>query len=367
MFKNFFLKHLQETEGKSAEICRFLDILKQLIRTPSVVGSEHSFFLSLKRELEEIGIKATLHEGLLVAEGNEPETGMISAHIDRHGLVCTGPNEFQYAAYITQNRGDLTGESVSEKTYQDIIGRFMHQRVQAYEPWSGAYLGLGTIDNAFMCERRSNLLFNVSGLEHLHAGTPVAYVDTLTYEDGYLSAQLDNVLSVAIILFLYERGYQGRAFFTAQEEVGKSWRFLLEWFRGHDLTTDSLLVLDTSPYPSRESADAQHIVLRDKDSNANFVSPLNKQIESICNQLSVKYGYKDNFIEELNKEFLAQGKPPYTLGSTEMGRLAKESDGSIQGTTFQLPTTGYHTTAETVSLDALEKALNVLEMLYIDQ
>lgn len=356
---------MQEIAGNSEEINRFLDILKQLIRTPSVVGAEHSFFLSLKRELEEIGIKATLYEGLLVAEGDDPDAGMISAHIDRHGLVCTGPNEFQYAAFIAQNRGDLTGDSVAEKTYKDIMGRFINQRVQAYDPWSGAYLGLGTIDNAYLCERRSNLLFNVRGLEHLYAGTPVAYVDTLTYEDGYLSAQLDNVLSAAIILFLYERGYQGRAFFTAQEEVGKSWRFLLEWFRGHDLSTDSLLVLDTSPFPSRETADAQNIVLRNKDANAEFVSPLTKQIESICDGFSINYGYKDVFIDNLNKEFLAQGKPPYSLGSTEMGRLTNASEGSIQGTTFQLPTTGYHTTAETVSLDSLEKALKVLATLYL--
>ncbi|MBT8348548.1 MAG: hypothetical protein KJP24_03700 [Sulfurovum sp.] len=218
MLKNFFLKQIQENYENSEEISRFLDILKQLIRTPSVVGAEHPFFLYLKRELEERGIQATLYEGLLVAEGNEPDKGMLSAHIDRHGLVCTGPNEFQYAAFIAQNRGDLTGDSVAEKTYKDIIGRFMNQRVQAYDPWSGAYLGLGTIDNAYMCDRRSNLLFNVRGLEYLDAGTPVAYVNGLLYEEGYLSAQLDNVLSAAIILFLYEKGYQGRAFLLRRKK-----------------------------------------------------------------------------------------------------------------------------------------------------
>ena len=365
MIKNFFLKHMQDTEENSEELIRFLDILKQLIRIPSVVGAEHSFFLYLKRELEERGIQATLYEGLLVAEGSEPDSGMLSAHIDRHGLVCTGPNEFQYAAFIAQNRGDLTGDSVAEKTYKDIIGRFINQRVQAYDPWSGAYLGLGTIDNSYLCERRSNLLFNVRGLEHLDAGTPVAYVDALQYEDGHLSAQLDNVLSAAIIVFLYEKGYQGRAFFTAQEEVGKSWRYLLEWFRGKDVTTDSLLVLDTSPFRSREDADAQHIVLRNKDANADFISPLTEEIESICDELSINYGYKDVYIENLNKEFELEGKPLYSLGSTEMGRLTNASEGTIQGTTFQLPTTGYHTTAETVSMDSLEKALKVLETLYL--
>jgi len=88
-------------------------------------------------------------------------------------------------------------------------------------------------------------------------------------------------------------------------------------------------------------------------------------LESICEEFSINYGYKDAFIEDLNKEFLSQGKPLYSLGSTEMGRLAKASDGTIQGTTFQLPTTGYHTTAETVSLESIEKALKVLETLYL--
>ena len=365
MFKEIFLKNIQETLGDATEVSRFLEILQQLIRTPSVVGAEHSFFLVLKRELEERGIQTTLYEGVLVAEGDDPEAGMISAHIDRHGLVCTGPNEFQYAAFTAHNRGDLTGNSVTEKTYKKIIERFIHQRVQAYDPWSGAHLGLGEIDNAYLCERRKNLFFNVKGLEHLYAGTPVAFVDALSYEEGHLSAQLDNVLSAAIILFLYERGYQGRAFFTASEEVGKSWRFLLEWFRGRDISTDELLVLDTSPFPDRKSADTQHIVLRNKDKNAVFSSPLSSKITALCDALNITYSYKDLFIEEKNKKLLAQNKSPNSLGSTEMGRLVYASKGSIQGTTFQLPTTGYHTTNETVSISAVLDAIKVLETLYI--
>ncbi|MFC2057307.1 peptidase M42 [Campylobacterota bacterium] len=365
MFKEIFLKHVRDIGGCTEEISRFLDILKQLIRTPSVVGAEHPFFLVLQRELDEMGIKTTLHEGVLVAEGDDPKVGMISAHIDRHGLVCTGPNEFQYAAFTAHNRGDLTGDSVAEKTYKDIIGRFIDQRVQAYDPWSGAYLGLGEINNAYFCDRRENLIFNVKGLEHLYAGTPVAFVDKLGYEEGHLFAQLDNVLSAAIILFLYERGYQGRSFFTASEEVGKSWRFLLEWFRERDISTDELLVLDTSPFPDRKTADAQHIVLRNKDANAAFSSPLTSKITALCDTLNITYGYKDLFIENKNVELLAHNKLPYSLGSTEMGRLVNASNGNIQGTTFQLPTTGYHTTGETVSIAAVLDAIKVLETLYI--
>ncbi|MBD3789231.1 MAG: peptidase M42 [Campylobacterales bacterium] len=345
----------------------FLDILKYLIRKPCVVGAEHPFFLSLKRELDEMGIRTTLYEGLLVAQGNQPYRGMLSAHIDRHGLICTGPNEFQYAAFMTQNRADLTGDSVSEQTYIAILERFAHQSVQAYEPWSGSYLGLGTIENAYICERRNNLIFEVKGLEYLLPGTPVAYVDTLSHQKGLISAQMDNVISAAIIIYLYKAGYQGTAFFTAQEESGKSWRFLLEWFKRFDVTTDRLLVLDTSPYPTREDADAQDIVLRRKDSNAPFVSPLTEEIKGWCDRLGISYSFKDQYLEEQNKKIISQGGKPYSLGSTEMGRLAAASGGRIQGTTLQLPTTGYHTTKETAHADAVAKMLKLLEAMYLDE
>lgn len=345
----------------------FLDTLKHLIRKPSVVGAEHPFFLSLKRELDELGVRTTLYEGLLVSEGSNPERGMLSAHIDRHGLICTGPNEFQYAAFMTQNRGDLTGNSHSEQTYMAIVERYKNLPVQAYEPWSGSYLGLGTIDNAYICERRKNLVFEVKGLEHLLPGTPVAFVDTLSHKNGLLSAQLDNVFSAAVIVYLYRAGYQGTAFFTAQEESGRSWRFLLEWFRRFNTNTDRLLVLDTSPFPSREHAERQHIILRNKDANAPFVSPLTREIEQLCSKLDIKYGFKDTYLEEENIRLAATGATPKSMGSTEMGRIIVASDGMIQGTTLQIPTTGYHTTSETVCVHAVAKMLELLKTMYIDK
>lgn len=344
----------------------FLDILKHLIRRPSVVGAEHPFFLTLKRELDEIGVKTTLYEGLLVAEGSDPHRGMLSAHIDRHGLICTGPNEFQYAAFLTQNRADLTGDSVAEQTYMAIVERFRGESVQAYEPWSGSYQGLGVIDNAYICERRKNLVFEVKGLEHLLPGTPVAFVDRLSNRKGLLSAQLDNVFSAAVIIYLYRCGYRGRAFFTAQEEAGKSWRFLLEWFRRFDHQTDRLLVLDTSPYPDRERADRQHIVLRNRDANALFSPSFTAEIEQLCQKAGIKYSYKDKYLEAENLRLVAEGLKPGSLGSTEMGRLVAASGGTVQGTTLQVPTTGYHTASETVCVEAIAKMLDLLKVMYID-
>jgi len=89
-----------------------------------VVGGEHSFFRVLQRELEERGANVTWYEGVLVAQGNDPFSMMFSAHIDRHGLVCTVLNVFQYAAFVSGVRSDLLGNSVSEELNKMIVDRF---------------------------------------------------------------------------------------------------------------------------------------------------------------------------------------------------------------------------------------------------
>jgi putative aminopeptidase FrvX len=341
----------------------FTDILKTLVRTPSVVGAEHSFFRVLQRELEERGAKVSWYEGLLVAQGSRPDSLLISAHIDRHGLVCTGPNEFQYAAFVASSRSDLLGNSVSEEMMNTIADRFENVPVYAYEPWSGAYLGAGTISHGYICEHRHNLIFETKGLEYLTAGTPVAFRDSLRIHDGYYSGQLDNVLSAAVLVYLFQTGFQGTAFFTSQEEAGRSWRFLLEWFRRFGSSTNHLIVIDTSPFPTREEADKQHVVLRTRDANAAFNEALTAQMEALCLNLGIAFSYKDRYIEEKNKAMQTAGHKPSSLGSTEMGRIIAASRGLVDGTTLQLPTTGYHTTEETAAIAACDVYIGLLRSL----
>ncbi|WP_321396004.1 hypothetical protein [Emcibacter sp.] len=330
----------------------FIDLLKVLIRQPSVVGAEHSFFRVLQRELEERGARVSWYNGLLVAQGSKPNSAMFSAHIDRHGLICTGPNEFQYAAFVAGNRSDLLGNSVSEKLMMKIVDRFQATPVMAYEPWSGAYRGSGVINRAYVCEYRNNLIFEVEGLEHLVAGTPVAFTDRLTVRDGLLSGQLDNVLTAAHLVHLFSLGFQGTAFFTAQEEAGSSWRYLLEWFRRFGGPTNRLVVVDTSPYPDRSSADAQSVVLRRRDANAEFNPETITMLEQFCHSSDIPCSFKDSYIEEQNRLAAKEGRELQSLGSTEMGRIIAASGGFVQGATLQVPTTGYHTMEESCSLKA---------------
>lgn len=341
----------------------FVELLATLMRSPSVVGAEHSFFRVLQRELEERGAKVTWYEGLLVAQGNQPDSVMFSAHTDRHGLICTGPNEFQYAAFVAGARSDLLGNSVAEQLMKKIVDRFETEHVYAYEPWSGAYRGRGLIKRAYICEFRNNLIFEVEGLDHLVAGTPVAFVDKLKVTEQALVGQLDNILTVASLVYLFETGFQGTAFFTAQEEAGKSWRYLLEWFRRFGGSTNRLIVVDTSPYPTFDVAGQQHLVLRHKDANAPFNLELTEKLESICQNLKFSYQFKDQYVEERNLELIASGEPAASLGSTEMGRIIAASNGLVDGTTLQIPSSGYHTMAESAPLKSVSAFLAILAQL----
>jgi len=338
------------------DLADFVEILQGLVREPSVVGTEDSFFRVLRRELEEVDVTVERHMGVLVARGRAPESIVLSAHIDRHGLLCTGPNEFQYAAFIAGNQGELFGDSVSEQMMASIAGRFTGQRVQAHLPYTGTYLGQGTISSGRLCEYRRNLIFEIGGLEFLQPGTPISFLDRLRVTDTHLSAQLDNVLSVALIVYLFRNGFTGTALFTAQEEAGKSWRYALSWMLREGISTSRLLVLDTSPYPSTEAAGAQELVLRQKDASAQFDPVFTREIEGKCLDLGIRYSYKDRWI---GSENLTRTKP-MSLGRTELGRLVAATAGRITGTTLQIPTTGYHTAEETASLDSVRAAIRLL-------
>lgn len=335
----------------------FLRVLDRLVRQPAVVGSEIPFFRFLTGELKRAGAKkVTLYEGLLVAEGSKPESVMLSAHVDRHGLISTGPSEVQYAAFVAGFKGWQTGDTVSELTYLSLAERFHKEPVYAYEPWSGKVVGKGRITGAELCSRRNDVLFKTEGLEKIMAGTPIAYVDKLERQGNRINAQLDNVVSVALILYLFQKGFQGRAFFTAQEEIGRSWRYLYEWFQRAGVESKDLLVLDTSPFPSPEAAEKQLLVLRNRDASADFNADTVKNVREICDSDNISYIFKDELLAAQNH---VADKPP-SLGRTELGRMIVGSEGRVTGTTIQIPTSGYHTQAESASVESLKAMLTVL-------
>ena len=253
------------------ELDEFLDILKFLIREPSVVGNEDSFFRVLRRELEELGLHVQQYHGVLVAQGTKPHDLFLSAH-NRPPRDCCVQGQTNFSMLLSSLAIAARKWEIRPQDYMlnKIEDRFAGQRVQAHFPYTGTYLGQGEITRSYICPERGNLIFEVEGLEFLQPGIPVSFLDRLQIYDGLISAQLDNVVSAAMIIYLFRKGFQGTGLFTAQEESGRSWRYTLSWFQRERLTTQRLVVLDTSPYATREEANAQQITLRHRDASGPF-------------------------------------------------------------------------------------------------
>ena len=83
----------------ATDLNEYVHLFGLLIREVSVVGSEAPFYRVIRRELEELPSRVRQYKGLLVAEGEDPESVCFSTHVDRNGLLCTGPNEFQSGSF----------------------------------------------------------------------------------------------------------------------------------------------------------------------------------------------------------------------------------------------------------------------------
>ena len=122
-------------------------------------------------------------------------------------------------------------------------------------------------------------------------------------------------------------------------------------------------MVDTSPYPDLQTAQQQELVLRNKDANANFNAALTERLAQRCAQLGYSTQFKDEYAEQKNAELLKAGEKPMSIGSTEMGRIIAGSKGLVDGTTLQVPTSGYHTLAETAPIKSVSAFLDVLSSL----
>jgi putative aminopeptidase FrvX len=87
---------------------------------------------------------------------------------------------------------------------------------------------------------------------------------------------------------------------------------------------------------------------------------MTQELVNRCHSLGVTYGFKDEYIEQQNQT----RERPYPLGRTELGRIAVATEGAINGSTLQIPTTEYHTASETASLNSISAALQLL-MTYV--
>lgn len=326
----------------------------EYLKIPSVVGHEKPFLDHLHGEYEALGYTVIRDDNIVSVSGKNPDSFILSAHVDRHGILSIGGGDYRYAAHAVKNY-KYNEETSSEKQahLEDICRMFDSEDVYAYGRWSGDIITSGQVKLCHYCSDRSNLIFKIEGMDEIPEGIPVSYAHDSVEKDDYIAGQLDNALSVALIYGLFEAGFQGTAVFTAEEEIGKSWKHLANFMNAREIETDRLIVLDTSPYSDSSHADEGIIVLRNRDSFGAFNIDMVTALKATCDRLNLAYDLKD-------KTLMAQGKTETQLGRTELGRLIDETKRRWDGATVQIPTFNYHTNRESTTKSAISNALTLL-------
>ena len=326
----------------------------EYLKIPSVVGHEKPFLDHLCNEYTTLGYTTIRDDNIVAVSGNQPGSAYLSAHVDRHGILSIGGGDYRYAAHAVKNyKYDEDTASQDMSHLQGICTQFETESVYAYGRWSGDVITSGTVERCHFCGTRSNLIFNIDGMEDMPEGIPVAYAHDRVEKDGYIAGQLDNALSVAVIYGLFKAGFQGTAVFTAEEEIGKSWKHLAGFMHSRDIETDRLIVLDTSPYDTSDNADAGKIVLRNRDSFGMFNASMVDELKKACGALDLAFDVKDETLTAL-------GKKENQLGRTELGRLIHEHKNRWSGATVQIPTFNYHTNNESTTRLAISNFMSLL-------
>ncbi|MCB1533017.1 MAG: hypothetical protein KDJ35_09140 [Alphaproteobacteria bacterium] len=331
----------------------------EYLSIPSVVGFEHFFMHFLQNDFEKLGLQAVEYPGLLEVRGSDPNAAIICAHIDRHGLVSLGDGEYAYAAqYIREIKYGEPHKS-SQKELKAIAKRFKDERVFAYHPETNARLGEGTISVCETCIDEGDSIFYVNNIEKLDADIPVAYARTARAENNQIRGQIDNTLSIGVVYALFKAGFQGTAYLTTEEEIGKSWVHISNHLESENIETKDLIVIDTSPYLDHSPLREGTVIFRNRDRFSIFNSNLTERFVNRCEKLGIPYQIKDI-------DLMAAGKEIEELGSTELGRLISERDARWSGTTVQVPTTMYHTSNETTTRRAIRNYFRFLKNILID-
>lgn len=326
---------------------------------PSVVGHEGFFMRHLARDFQKLDFDVKEGEGILAVRGNRPDCAIVSAHIDRHGLISLGNGEYAYAAQFIKEIKYGQNNRASQTELESISKRFSGENVYAYHPETAERLGDGLIESCEALMASGDSVFQVRDMTPAEQGTPLAYARTAKEENGYLRGQIDNAISLGVLYALCENGFEGTLLLTTEEEIGKSAKHMARWLDGAGIETKELIILDTSPYKSGAVVDEGTVVLRNRDKSEEFNRDMVAKLKSRCEALSIPYEVKDEAL-------LAKGKEIRQLGSTELGKLVSESGGRWSGATVQIPTMLYHTSNETTSRKCIRNYYDLLSNVLIE-
>ena len=333
---------------------------EEYLQIPSVVGFEAPFLDYIARDFSRAGYDIEKKSRILsVKKRNSMNPKIISAHIDRHGIVCNENRLYELAAsYIKRRYND---EKISEEVIKKWPERIVGEEVYAYD-CDGKKISEGKVSSSNVNLDERYVLFVIEGMGELPANTPISYKPKINLQKGNFSCQLDNVISAAVAYYLIQDGFDGTILFSGGEEVGRSGDYLLSYLHDKNIDSKEIISLDTTPYEDNRTVEEGRLVLRNRDARGIFNPDFIKSLKEKCEKENIAYEFKDEVLMEKHSD-LPEEEAIKKIGKTDLGKIIEITDGRYNGATIQLPATGYHTNHETTSINAIEnyyKALKVL-------
>ncbi|MGJ3232216.1 MAG: hypothetical protein ACFE0P_10490 [Oceanicaulis sp.] len=345
-----------------ALFARILAKTNEYLDFPSVVGHETPYLDHLARDFTALGAEVERPRNLCVVRlGGARDGPVFLAHVDRHGAVTAEDGAAVYAAHAVKNTKYGDASTPSADFAGTISKRYAGEEMFAYDRKTGGRIAYGDVTGATL-DGEGRLVLTLKDMPKLEPGTPIAFARTLDRSQaGYVTGQLDNPVSAAALRIAAEFGLRGTIAFTAEEEIGRSATHFLSWAQGGGVAPGrELVVLDTTPFDDGAAALAGAVVLRRRDATASFDAEAVRRLERAASGGGAPIIFKDSFIERENDARARRGQPPKSMGLTELGRIARDSDGAYTGATLQIPTFNYHSNNESTTPRALTAFVRTL-------
>lgn len=345
----------------AALFARILAKTNEYLDFPSVVGHETPYLDHLARDFEALGAALERPRNLCVVRLGDANGPVFLAHVDRHGAVTGEDGAAVYAAHAVKNTKYGDAPSPGADFADTISRRYAGEEVFAYDRKTGGRIAYGDVAGAAL-DDQGRLVFTLKDMPKLEPGTPIAFARALDRSHtGYVSGQLDNPVSAAALRVAAEFGLKGTIVFTAEEEIGRSAAHFLAWAGEGGLQPGrDIVVLDTTPFDDGAAALAGAVILRRRDATASFDAEAVRRLESAASGAGAPIIFKDSFIERENDARMRRGQPVKSMGLTELGRIARDSNGAYTGATLQAPTFNYHSNNESTTPRALTAFVRTL-------
>lgn len=375
-------------------IKRIFEITNEFLKIPSTVGYEKPFLDHLEKKAKKLKYNIQREKEYLVIKPKNKNTIpklLFSTHIDRQGFITNKENKIEYASYyikrtqkIPFKREELIVDEtilkneIEEKlkakvfidnaffriksntinnvkffvldgfeSFEKLALRYIKEKITSYEPETKKKLNNFQLIRYDIDSQKHIATYDANKKPNKEDKVFMLNSKIETNENKFF-AQIDNVISSAVLFYLLETtNFQNEIIFTTKEEIGQSYLCVTDYINNKkEKTHPKLIVLDTSPYENFNNKDTGFLTLRHGDERGGFDNNLVEEIKNILEKNKIPFDFKPSF-----------------LGRTELGQTSKKTNGKINGTTLQIPTTNYHTTYETTTIESLKNYLKSIEEL----